>query len=75
LVADFDFFLKCNLAGFKMKRTYNTHFYHFVSLSTNTTEEQKKIRRDTEIRCHEFAMFKWGKSIKHNPANNLKTLD
>lgn len=74
LLADWDFFLRCNMAGFKMKRTFNTHFYHFVSLSTNTTEEQKKTRQDTEIRCHEYGMFKWGPSIKHNPANNLKYL-
>jgi len=40
LVGDWDFFLKCRLAGLNMMRTYNCHFYHFVSLSTNKTPEQ-----------------------------------
>ena len=35
MVADWDFFLKCQLSGLKMLRTYKTNFYHFTSASTN----------------------------------------
>lgn len=72
-VVDWDFFLKCQLSGMKMLRTYNVHFYHFVSLSVKT-EEQKIKARETDIQCHEYAKYKWGSYIKHNPSNNLKFL-
>ena len=74
LVADWDFFLKCQLSGLKMMRTYNAHFYHFVSLSTKKTEQQQQERRDCEMRAHTFAQYKWGSYIKHDPTNNLKYL-
>ena len=35
MVADWDFFLKCELSGMKMVRTYACHFYHFASVSFN----------------------------------------
>lgn len=74
LVADWDFFLKCQLSGLKMLRTYNCHFYHFVSLSTNITPEQQQNRRECEERGHQFAIYKWGSYIKHDPNTNLKYL-
>lgn len=73
-VVDWDFFLKCNLAGYRMMRTYSTHVYHFVSLSTNNTPERQEKRRQNEIECHSFAKYKWGSFIKHNPETNLKYL-
>lgn len=72
-VVDWDFFLKCQLSGMKMLRTYNVHFYHFVSLSVKT-EEQKTKARETDIQCHEYAKYKWGSYIKSNSENNLKFL-
>lgn len=72
LVADWDFFLKCQLAGLNMMRTYECHFYHFVSLSTNKTPEQQLKRQQDEQFGHEYAKYKWGSYIKHNPQNNLK---
>lgn len=74
VVADWDFFLKCQLSGLKMIRNWNLHFYHFVSLSTNDTEEKKAKRQVAEQQGHEYARYKWGSYIKHNPANNLKYL-
>jgi GT2 family glycosyltransferase len=71
MVADWDFFLKCQLSGMKMLRTYNCNFYHFVSLST-TTEEKKAERQKSEIKGFEYSKYKWGSYIKHNPLNNLK---
>ena len=72
LVADWDFFLKCQLSGLKMRRTFSTHFYHFVSLTVNDNEENKIKRNQSEIEAHTYAQYKWGTSIKHNPKNNLK---
>ena len=69
LVADWDFFLKCQLSGLKMLRTYNCHFYHFASVSTNGEK-----RRQAEMNGHTYAQYKWGTNIKHNPLNNLKYL-
>lgn len=74
LTADWDFFLKCQLSGLRMTRIYNCHFYHFVSLSTNTTPEQQQSRRDAELRGHQYAHYKWGSYIKHDPNTNLKYL-
>tara|TARA_R100000951_G_scaffold58234_1_gene48900 strand:- start:57 stop:827 length:771 start_codon:yes stop_codon:yes gene_type:complete len=74
LVADWDFFLKCQLSGLNLVRIYDVYFYHFVSLSTNTTEEQKQNRQRAEIGAHNYAKYKWGTNIKHNPTNNLKYL-
>jgi GT2 family glycosyltransferase len=72
VVADWDFFLKCQLSGLKMLRTYDCNIYHFVSLSTNVTEEQKENRKNNEREGYEYAIYKWGNYIKHNPDNNLK---
>jgi len=69
MVADWDFFLKCTLSGMKMLRTYSAHFYHFASVSVNGDK-----RRNAEVQGHEYAKYKWGCYIKHNPTNNLKFL-
>jgi GT2 family glycosyltransferase len=69
MVADWDFFLKCKLSGMKMLRTYNCHFYHFASLSVNN--EKRNI---AERNGHEYAKYKWGTYIKHDPDNNEKYL-
>jgi hypothetical protein len=56
-----------------MLRTYNCHFYHFVSLGTRTPEkvqENQQIEQD----CHAYGNYKWGTNIKHNPINNEKYL-
>jgi GT2 family glycosyltransferase len=69
MVADWDFFLKCQLSGLKMIRNWNLHFYHFASASVNGEK-----RKQAEQKGHEYAIYKWGTSIKHNPFNNLKYL-
>ena len=72
-VVDWDFFLKCQLSGMKMERTYNCHFYHFVSLSTKTPDVIEK-NSIIEGECHEYAKYKWGTNIKHDNFTNLKFL-
>tara|TARA_R100000951_G_scaffold44416_1_gene37480 strand:- start:3534 stop:4328 length:795 start_codon:yes stop_codon:yes gene_type:complete len=69
MVADWDFFLKCQLSGLKMLRTYRTHFYHFASVSANG-----EVRQTAEQAGHQYAAYKWGSYIKHNPETNLKFL-
>ena len=67
MVADWDFFLKCQLSGLSMIRSYNCHFYHFASASTNGEKRQQ-----AESNGHNYAKYKWGSFIKHKPENNLK---
>jgi len=69
MVADWDFFLKCNLSGIGSTRIYNCHFYHFTSSSVTG-----KKRQEAEQRGHLYAKYKWGDFIKHDPSNNLKYL-
>jgi hypothetical protein len=74
-VADWDFFLKCEIAGLQMLRTYECHFYHFVSVGTESTPEEKLSKQQKELACHEYFKYKWGEWAKHNPKNNSKMLD
>ena len=73
VVADWDFFLKCTLSGMKMLRTYNCHFYHFVSLTTMTPEKQQH-RIKSEQNGHEYARYKWGNYIYSHPLTNKKSI-
>ena len=69
MVADWDFFLKCQLSGLKMIRNWNLHFYHFASVSTNGEK-----RFAAESAGHTYAQYKWGTFIKHDMDTNLKYL-
>jgi len=44
-------------------------FYHFASASTNG-----ETRRKAEINGHNYAKYKWGNYIKHDPKSNKKFL-
>jgi glycosyltransferase involved in cell wall biosynthesis len=72
-VADWEFFMKCEMTGMKMLRTYSCHFYHFVSIGTKTPERiaESQIK---EQQCHEYFRYKWGQYAKHNPETNSKLL-
>ena len=59
-VVDWEFFHKCDLAGYELVRTHNCHFYHFVSVGTEATEEEKIIKYNKEQACHEYFKYKWG---------------
>jgi hypothetical protein len=73
-VVDWEFFLKCELSGMKMLRTYNCHFYHFVSVGTEATPEEKQSKAIKESLCHQYFKYKWGQYAKHNPETNSKLL-
>lgn len=72
-VVDWEFFMKCRLCGLEMMRTHNCHFYHFVSLSSSEINPEKQAERQRiEHESHEYAKYKWGDYIKHNPIDNSK---
>ena len=70
MVADWDFFLKANLNSLALIRLYNLHFYHFASASTNG-----ESRINAERSGHEYAKYKWGGYIQHDPESNKKFID
>ena len=67
MVADWDFFLKCSLSGLKMIRTWNCHFYHFASATTNGEKRQQ-----AEMNGHIYAQYKWGSYIHNDSETNKK---
>ena len=73
-VVDWEFFLKCELSGMNMVRTYNCHFYHFVSVGTELTPEDKENKRIKEAACYEYFKYKWGCLPQHDKYNNSKML-
>lgn len=69
---DWEFFMKCSLSEMKMMRTYEAHFYHFVSLGTAPTPEKVEEKIEKEKSCHEYAKYKWGNYIYSHPETNTK---
>ena len=58
----------------EMLRTYACHFYHFVSVGTEATPEEKQNKAIKEQACHEYFKYKWGQYAKHNPITNSKLI-
>lgn len=72
-VVDWEFFMKLEMTGLKMKRTYDGHFYHFVSISDGLEAEkpsEEKIQKEQV--CKEYFKYKWGYYPRHNQINNSK---
>ncbi|MFA5395552.1 MAG: glycosyltransferase [Methanogenium sp.] len=67
-LADWDFFLKLELAGCKMQRTYVTNIYHFVSKSIKR-EGINYPANEKETFAREIFRYKWG----FNPVCQNKT--
>ena len=72
-VVDWDFFLKCEYAGYLMKRVY-VNFYHFAGAATRKTHEQSIESTRKEQLAHQFFAKKWDSVAEHNPINNSKLL-
>ena len=72
-VVDWEFFMKCEMSGMKMIRTYNCHFYHFVSIGTRSPEKVAQ-NRQLEMECHDYFSYKWGTNAQHNPQTNSKLI-
>jgi glycosyltransferase involved in cell wall biosynthesis len=73
-VVDWEFFLKCELSGMNMVRLYNCHFYHFVSIGTEATPEEKEKKFNKEQACHHYFRYKWGVYAEHDSETNSKML-
>jgi glycosyltransferase involved in cell wall biosynthesis len=71
MVADWDFFLKCELGGMEMIRTYKCHFYHFVSLTVRDPENMY-VRKKQEEEAHQYFKYKWGVWASNNNITNSK---
>lgn len=69
-VADWDFFLRLELAGLKCVRYFGTHFYHFASVATKKTPEQLQKSRDGEQASLEYFEWKWGVLPRRNINNS-----
>jgi hypothetical protein len=67
-LADWDFFLKLELCGCRMERTYVTNIYHFVSKSIKR-EGIDYPANEKEIFAREIFRYKWG----FNPLCQIKT--
>lgn len=72
-VADWDFFLKCEIHNWKMIRIYSCMFYHFVSTTRKKPEASLKSQQ-IEDKCKEYFKNKWGFPVRHNFSNNSKMI-
>lgn len=72
-VVDWEFFLKCEMNGMQMIRSYHAQFYHFVSLGTKTPSQATESRMKEDL-CHQYFKYKWGTYAQHNPVTNSKLL-
>jgi glycosyltransferase involved in cell wall biosynthesis len=74
LTADWEFFLKCQLVGLTMVRSYDLHFYHFESLSTRSDDTKSKERDISQVHASNYFKYKWGGYIHRNSDNNKKSI-
>lgn len=65
VVADWDFFFKAEINGYKLLRDYTTPFYHFAQISTGTQ------RQESEQYGHEYFKYKWHTNYTPLPLRNL----
>jgi glycosyltransferase involved in cell wall biosynthesis len=72
-VADWDFFLKCELSGMSMVRNHSVNFYHFVSVTSKSPEQLEQSRQE-EYNCHKYFEYKWGERAQHNSNTNSKMI-
>ena len=68
-ICDWDFFLKCELAGMETKRSRKLCFYHFGSVATKNGKEGDKFKA-SEIEAYELYKYKWGMEMIMNEDNS-----
>ena len=75
-ICDWDFFLKCELAGMKTIRSKKLNFYHFGSVATKNGKEGQRFKQ-SESEAYEIYKYKWGfdmilnKDLSHSPKGKL----
>jgi GT2 family glycosyltransferase len=73
-VADWDFFLRAELAGLTCLRITNTVFYHFASVSAKKTPESLFRHQSAELQSFEYFEWKWGYLPRRNEVNSAKPI-
>ena len=68
-ICDWDFFLKCELAGAKTIRSRKLNFYHFGSVATKNGNESEKFNQG-ELVASELYSYKWGFDAFRLPDNS-----
>lgn len=68
-ICDWDFFLKCELAGLKTFRSRKLCFYHFGSVSTKNGKEGQRFKQ-SEAEAFELYRYKWGMEMVLNTDNS-----
>lgn len=58
-ICDWDFFIKCDLAGLKSHRSRKLNFYHFGSIATKNGKESDKFKK-SEYDALQMYLYKWG---------------
>jgi glycosyltransferase involved in cell wall biosynthesis len=71
-VCDWDFFLKCDLAGLESIRTYRLSMYHFGSVATKNSAEADKFA-EGELQAAGTFQYKWGFDPLVNPDDYSRT--
>jgi len=75
-ICDWDFFLKCELAGMKTLRSRKLNFYHFGSVSTKNSKEGQRFK-ESEVEAYGLYKYKWGfdmilnKDLSHSPKGKI----
>lgn len=70
-VCDLDLFLRASLSGMKTIRTYNIHFYHFVSIGTRSPEKEQ-ANKEIELLCHKTFEYIWGEPVRRENNNSIR---
>ena len=68
-ICDWDFFLKCELAGAKNLRSRKLNFYHFGSVATKNGNEADKFNKGEQV-AGELYEYKWGFQPFRYPDNS-----
>ena len=68
-ICDWDFFLKCELAGMETLRSRKLCFYHFGSVSTKNGSEGQRFKK-SESEAFELYKYKWGMGWVLNEDNS-----
>ena len=69
-VADWDFFMRCELMGLSCSRLLNVHFYHFAGAATKRSPEQAAKQAQGEAESMQYFEWKWGKKPFRNTRNS-----
>ena len=69
---DWDFFIKCELAGMETLRSRKINFYHFGSVATKNGNESEKFKL-SETLAKDLYEYKWGFKATRNRDTNSHT--